>query len=564
MKVIRGAVINSKINIPAKGIDQSKLHKHYLVRLFRESGCQKCPLLPLRFTVECSTCPNFTAEIQLWRDKVVNGVPYIAMPPCNLERLQDVLDIKLKDIDDRRPIIKLPYKLKFVGKLHEGQIDDGRQTVDQKGIVATWLKTKEGIIQAAPRSGKTVMAVAITCDLNVKTLIICDKIDLLKQFYKTFMGDPKKGRPAMTNIPELQTKKRPIIGIVENLKDLDKYDICLVNYQKFIRKETALKRIQEHLKGEYTLLIGDEIHGAAATAFSKFLSRLDCKWRLGLSATPFRKDGRSILLPALIGPVVARAQAQALIPKISLVETGVKSKYSHKMWVFAMKYLANHEERTELIINQIMRDHKKGHKCIIIPVDFKAHAFQLQRKINLRAIEEGLQENFAEVFHRGCKRDEILLRADQGKIPVLIGIRSMIKQGIDLSAPSCIYIVVPMSAVMGVGAPMFYQLATRVATWEKGKIQPEIKIFIDGISFSTGCFRGLFIKEIKPNLTSKHKGETPRYMIDEHEHKRAWQIISSKDYTPVNPVGVRWSSKKILEKLGTSVKTESGTVKRKF
>jgi len=564
MKVIRGAVLNSKIHLPAKDIDQTKLHKHFLIRLYREAGCQKCPLLPLRHTVECSTCGNFTNEIQLWRDKVVNGKSYIAMPPCNLERVQDVLDIKLKDIDDRRPVIPLKYKLKFMGKLHEGQIEDGRQTVDQKGIVETWLKTKEGIIQAAPRSGKTVMATAITCELSVKTLIVCDKIDLLKQFNKTFIGDPDKKRPPMSNIPDLQTKKRPIIGIVEKVEDVDKYDICLINYQKFIRKESALKRIQQYLKGKFTLLIVDEAHQMAAGAFSKFISRLDCKYRLMLSATPFRKDGRSVLLPALGGPVVARAQAQALIPKISLVETGVKSKYSHKLWVFAMKYLANHEERTELIINQIMRDHKKGHKCIVIPVDFKAHAFQLQRKINQRAIEEGLQENFAEVFHRGCKREDILSRADRGKIPVLIGIRSMIKQGIDLSAPSCIYIVVPMSAVMGVGAPMFYQLATRVATWEKGKIQPEIKIFIDGISFSTGCFRGLFIKEIKPNLTSKHKGETPRYMIDEHEHKRAWQIISSKDYTPVNPVGVRWSSKKILEKLGTSVKTESGTVKRKF
>lgn len=564
--VIKGAVINSKIHLPADKIDQSRLYKHYLVRLYKEAGCAKCPLLPLRHTVECSTCPNFSSEIQLWRDKIVNGKDYVSMPPCNLERLQDVLHIKLKDIDDRRPVLPLSYKLKFTGKLHKGQIEDGRQTVDQVDIMSKWMEEKSGIIQAAPRSGKTVMATAITCKLNVRTLIITDKIDLLKQFKRTFVGDTEKGRPAMTNIPDLEEKNKCVIGLVESLKDLDKdYDICLVNYQKFIKSGTAFKRIQKYLKGKYTFLIVDEIHGGAAAAFSKFLSRLDCKYRLGLSATPFRKDGRSTLLPALIGPVVARAAAQALIPKITLVETGVHSKYAHKMWVFAMKFLSKHEERTNLIINQIIKDYKKGHKCIIIPVDFKAQAFELKRRINIRAQEEGLKENFAEVFHRGCDRDKILRRADQGKIPVLIGIRSMIKQGIDLSTPSMIYIVVPMSAILGVGAPMFYQLAMRVATWLKGKQAPEIKIFIDGISFSTGCFRSLFIKEIKPHLGNK-AGETPRYQMDENEYKRAWQLVSSKDYKPINPPGVRWSSKKILEKQGssTSVSTGSKKVKRKF
>jgi superfamily II DNA or RNA helicase len=559
--VIRGAVITSKIFIPSAKIDTSKLHTHYLVRLYKESGCAKCPLLPARHASECETCQNFTSEIQLWKDKVVAGKSYIAMPPANLERLQHVLDIKLKDVDDRRPIIPLKRKIKFVGKLHNGKIEDGRQTVDQKNIVKKWLETKEGIIQAAPRSGKTVMAVALACELNVTTLIITDKIDLLRQFYKTFMGDPKKDRPAMTNIPDIQTKKRPIIGIAEKVEDIAKYEICLVNYQKFIRDASAMKRIKKYLNGKFTFLILDEAHGAAAVAFSKFVSRLDCKYRLLLSATPFRKDGKSVLLPALGGPVIAKASAQALIPKISIIETGVSSKYAHRMWVFAQKFLANHEKRTELIINQIIKDHKKGHRCIIIPVLFKAHAFQLQALINKRAQEEGLKEKFAEVFHRGCDRENVLSRADRGKIPVLIGIMSMIKQGIDLSTPSMIYLVIPASAIKGIGAPLFYQMSMRVATWLKGKIQPEIKIFIDGIPFSYGCFRSLWFNEILPNL----KGKEPRYQLSSDTYDRAMIVAKERQYKPINPPGKFWSSKKILAKLGETTNGKANKKsKRKF
>jgi superfamily II DNA or RNA helicase len=549
MKVIKNAVVNSKIHLPAKKIDTSKLRKHYLIHLFNETMCARCPVLPVRFAPECETCPGYKGNMQLYNEKTVNDVDYFSLPPCNLSRLEDVLDIKLKDIDDRRPIHKLPYKLKFTGKLFTGGIEDGRQTVDQEAIVQKWLKTKEGIISAAPRSGKTILSIAIVCKLNVKTIIIADKIDLLKQFYRAFMGDPRKGRLPMTNVPDLQTKKRPIIGIVEKVEDIKKYDICLVNYQKFIKKETADKRINKYLKGQYTLLVCDEIHGAAAPAFSKFVSRLDCKYRLGLSATVFRKDGRSQLLPSFLGPIVARAAAQAFTPKISIVETGVYSKYPYKNWVYAMKFLAKHEERTELIIRQIFKDYKTGHKSIIIPVDFKTHAFELQRRINKEAIDRGLKENFAQVFHQGCNREKILHDADRGKIPVLIGIRSMIRQGLDLSVPSMIYIIVPMSAIAGVGAPLFYQMSMRVASWLKDKKPPEIRIFVDGITFSTGCFRSLWTREIFPSL----KSETPKYAADEYEMKRAWQIVSDRNYKPINPVGVYKSSKKLLEEQGTHV-----------
>ena len=67
-------------------------------------------------------------------------------------------------------------------------------------------------------------------------------------------------------------------------------DVALVNYQKFIRKETGQERIDQLLTGRYGLMIIDEVHQSNATSFARFVKSLDTKFKLGLSATPDRKD----------------------------------------------------------------------------------------------------------------------------------------------------------------------------------------------------------------------------------------------------------------------------------
>jgi hypothetical protein len=269
---------------------------------------------------------------------------------------------------------------------------------------------------------------------------------------------------------------------------------------------------------------------------------------MGLSATPERKDGRSFLLSHLIGPQAARATTVSLVPRISLFETGVITKYNHRVWVYAMKFLAAHRPRMKMIINQIFTDYEAGHKGIIIPVDFKAQAKLLKQEIQLEANRRNYDFTFAEVFQSGCNRKKILAKVDSGKVPVLLAIRSMIKQGIDVATPSMIYIVVPMSAVPNIGAPMFYQLSNRVSSYAPNKKAPEIRVFVDGIGASIGCFKGLFRNEIQPKLFRGKNGEQPFYKMDKDDYDRARQLVWTRAYVPMNPEGKYWSSKKIMEK----------------
>lgn len=536
------AVVTTHLHVQAKKINKKVLEKHYRHHFFKDNGCSKCEHVSYRPTTECQICPNYEGSLRLWKEKTVQGVEYIALPPGRPEKIEKLFKLKLK-IEDRRKVLKLKDKIKFKRKLFTGEIVNGRKTVNQQELAELWLEKKNGIIIAPPRAGKTILGTYLTTKLNVKTLIVAHQKDFLRQFLATFIGS--KSKKAFTDI------NKKSIGIVKKPEDLLKYDIALMTYQSFIREKTSLLRISKFLRNKFSFLIVDELHRAASPRFSEFISRLDCKYRLGLTATLNRKDSKDVLLPDYFGPVVGTAKVSSLIPQIILTETGVYSKYNYNNWVSAMRFLSKHEKRTEMILKQIEKDYKKGHKCIIIPVDYKEHAFRLKNLVNDMAAANGWTEfePFADVFHANCDREKIIKKADSGKLPVLIAIRSMITMGIDMATPSMIYIVVPMSANSGAGAPMFYQLSHRVASWAENKKPPVIRLFLDGIGQSYGCFKSLFWKEIFPNLEGRSK--EPRYKMSDITLKRAMMLGALKTkYFPVNQPGERITSKQILKQEG--------------
>lgn len=545
-------VITSRVYIPVSMVSEQAVAKHYTVSLYKEETCDKCPIRPDRHTEQCDVCPAYEGEISTWRKKTMsNGKTWFALPPGNPRRLEALLHVDLSQADDRRPIVPFKHKIKFTGKLHDGTVIAGRKTVDQVAIVKKWLKEKGGIISAPPRSGKSVMACAIICQLGVRTIIIAHNVDLLRQIYKTFMGSKREHKPAMSNLPELEKKLgRKLIGIVEKPEDLKGLEIALVNYQKFIRA-TGPKRIKKYLNGKYSCVFVDEVHQGAALAYARFIARLDCRYRGGLSATWTRKDGKSVIIRDFIGRIVARAETTAMVPEIELLETGVQTNYNYRSWVGAMKYLAVNYTRNKLIVREVFKDLRAGHKAIIIPMDYRepiqdlVNLINRQAKLNFERKGEDWAEELAIPFYAGVKREQVLHSIETGKSRVLIAMRSMIKQGIDMTAPSMLYCVVPMSANMRAGAPMFEQLSYRPCTWAPNKRQPIVKVFIDGLGQSSGCWKSLFWKEIFPKL--KRQGKRPaKYKMKTADYERGLTIAKMRDYSPLNAPGERKTSAEII------------------
>lgn len=555
-------LISSRVFVPADQIDRDLL-TNYEIPQYKEEGCSRCPIYKEgeRHSSDCDSCPNFSGITQLWQEKRFKGQDYIALPPGRIKRLERIFDLDISKAVDLRPEIPFKSKLKFTGELYHGQVINKRKTVDQVAVVADWLRRKTGIIEVPPRGGKTVIATYAVCELGLRTLIVTHEGRLLKQFRRAFRGNHKY--PAFTNVRKLEAKSgKSIVKIIDKLTDFtDDVDVALITYQKFIRA-TGSARIRKYINNHFSFLIVDEAHMGGAAKYIDFIAKLNCRYRMALSAKIDRKDGQSYVVKEYLGNTVARSEVTALIPEIELVETSVGTAYNYKSWPYAMQFLANHQAREKLILRETFQDLQAGH-VIIIPVDFVKHGQRLTDLINKQARyrrkmqgEKWPQETA--VFYSNQIRNpndlqKILGRVDRGRHKVLIAIRSKIKMGIDLALPTMLYCVVPMSASarvnskgMPIGAPMFYQLSHRISTWVKGKRQPKVKLFIDNIPQSVGCFKSLFWKEIWPNLRPLGK-RSAHYKMTADNITRAMQISRMSEYLPPGKPGERITTEQIIK-----------------
>lgn len=119
--------------------------------------------------------------------------------------------------------------------------------------VADMLSSEQltyGQLNAHPRFGKTVVMVAVTCKLRLKTLFLSHQIDLAKQAYERFVQ--------MTNVTDLEYEMgKQVVGLVEEWDDLSKFDVAIMPYQKFVSGKNADEMLKKY-RNQFGLIFVDE------------------------------------------------------------------------------------------------------------------------------------------------------------------------------------------------------------------------------------------------------------------------------------------------------------------
>ena len=531
-------IVSDRMYIPKTMMPKKAIEKRFKIDLFDQKLCGKCENEPNRPNDLCNGCDGWIAKYKLYKETANSW----SVPQGDYLSLMKVLDRKGVDYDvvEKRKVYPMRFPIKFTGSLFgEGHIDEnGIKRINQKKLLKTWFRYQEGILKAKPRAGKTVMAGYATCRLKQKTIILADRKELLKQFYRMFMGNPRLKRPAMTNIPELQKKTgKEIIRIAEKPKDLtnlEDIDILLVNYQKLVRDP---KRMAALVEGNFSFLIVDEVHGAGAEGYLRVVANASVRHRMGLSATPRRKDNRHKLIHRIMGPVVAESGMASLIPEVRIKVSKALPPRNYKMWPHAMGWLCSNKAIQVELLKAIFHDLRNGHECIVVALDRKKHIDMLTKMMNQQAKNNRLKKGekwpkeLALKFYddKGINRDEVLAAVDRGGPTVLFGMRSMIKQGIDFEKPSKIHVFIPMSASTDrdTGAPLFEQLSNRVATPAK-KPQPVIDLWFHQVNFFKRCNIGLFWNEIWPNRVSD-KNPNGKYRVSNQVMEQVKRISDTSN-----------------------------------
>lgn len=503
-------IINNKVWIPAKwvGYDSSEIKKTYEHHIYDDAQCNRCQFRAERHCGECEECPAFLRRIKLWSESEIEGKPYFGLPSGDIPRVENVIGKEIVRWVDERSERKMRKKIRFTSKLHTGKKVDGNKTVNQRKAVNDWMVEKNGIIEAPARSGKTIMSTYISCNLGLTTLIVANQEELLEQFYKTYMEH--------TNIKKYMTKKRPIIKIIKKMSDFKGVDIALINYQKFIFESTAPERIIRYLKDRFGLLIVDEVHDSGAPKYSQFLNKLNPLHKLGLSATPDRKDGMSDIIYDIMGPVRVKITSTLLIPEIEEWKTDYY--YPNKSFAHLLNNMAKTTKRNNDIVNHVLKEVKKGHSVIVI-CERRNQIAELTNMFNKEALRlqhkgEMNQNKIARPFYGNVDRKKILQDYEKGYFKVLVAIKRLMRQGVDMKIPTRMLVTVPVSATDKknregeiIGSPLFYQMSKRVCTaakFKKGEFHPKVTIMIDKSMFGLACYKKLRAYEIEPKLGKKY------------------------------------------------------------
>ncbi len=214
-----------------------------------------------------------------------------ALPYRYSELINKLRDLGF-DIDDRTNfLVNSPLSINAVFK---GVLRDY-----QEEAINSWVRNHyRGVIALPTGSGKTVIAIAALVKLRQRALVIAYTKEQLNQWRDAILK--------FTNIPEY------MIGMYYS-REKRLAPITLTTYQ------TAYRHVDKFMR-YYPLLIIDEVHHLPAEKFRRIATLMPSPYRMGLSATPYREDGKHVELFPLMGGIVYYRTPQELAEKGYLAE----------------------------------------------------------------------------------------------------------------------------------------------------------------------------------------------------------------------------------------------------
>ncbi|MGA2657477.1 MAG: DEAD/DEAH box helicase family protein [Verrucomicrobiota bacterium] len=177
------------------------------------------------------------------------------------------------------------------GRITWPQANLPRLRPDQEAAAAAWMQSRRGVLVMPTGTGKTEVALHIMHRVAAPTLVVAPVRDLMYQWHRRIQE--RLGYDAGI-IGDNTFNKRPV--------SVTTYDSACIYMQDF--------------GNDFGLLIFDECHHLPGPMRSDAARMSTAPFRLGLTATPERSDGREAALDGLIGPVVFRfplAQARGTI-----------------------------------------------------------------------------------------------------------------------------------------------------------------------------------------------------------------------------------------------------------
>jgi len=363
-------------------------------------------------------------------------------------------------------LLELAPGIQVIDKRTEAPVRFNHLQVDlrpyQARAVDTALEHDQGTTEAPTGSGKTVMGLSLIQQRGQRALILVHTRELLNQWrerVRDMLGvDP---------------------GIVGGGEWREGAEITICMFQTLSRRPADTERLARG----YGLVMVDEAHHVPAATFARTLALLPCRYRYGLTATPYRRDGLTPLLGLLIGPTVARVTASEVEAARGIVPAVIRPVRTGwgpgpvDSWGQYVERASRDLGRHQFVIDVAARSVHAGIGTLVL-VERIDHAEGLGAVARGRGID-------AVVLHGALttrERQAALARIHDA--PLVVGTTSLLGEGFDAPAWGALVMASPMS-----GKARVLQAVGRILRPAPGKQTAYVADLIDRCAFSGASYK---------------------------------------------------------------------------
>lgn len=346
----------------------------------------------------------------------------------------------------------------------------------QQNAVEAVLRAKNGILVAPCGSGKTQMGLEAVAKIGGKTLWLTHTQDLLNQ--------------SMSRAKECFGLPASEYGTITAGK------VNVGNTLTFATVQTASNIDLSQYRDEWDCVVVDECHKCVGSPtrmmmFYKVLSALSARYKIGLTATPYRADGLERCMFALLGDVIHEVPQSAVagntVPvMVKFVNTGYSPDVDEITngdgtlnYSKLIENISEDKKRNAVIAAQINRAVTNG--AVLVLSDRIKHLELLEKLVYFYFQHKTARLGIASTKAEKERRARILTDLNNGALNVVFATYKLAKEGLDVPNLRTVVFATPQKDKTTV-----IQSAGRVARKAEGKDFGTVIDFSDAFGLLRG------------------------------------------------------------------------------
>jgi superfamily II DNA or RNA helicase len=286
--------------------------------------------------------------------------------------------------------------------------------------------------------GKTFTALHVAKKLGQKTLVVTHTTALRDQWRE-----------------EVQTLFGIPAGIIGGgSMDWEDHAITVANVQTLVKHSAKLSK-------EFGTIILDEAHHCPASTFSQLIDDFHARYRIALSGTMIRKDGKHIMFADFFGSKVYKPpQSHTLNPEVKLIQTGITLKPG-ATWVEKINNLTEDEDYQAFIAGLAKIQVALGHQVLVI-ADRVGFLQKVKEYVGETCVLVTGETNFEQ---RQQIKQQLLTKEKM----CIAGSRQIFSEGISINSLSCVILAVPIA-----NDSLLEQIVGRIQREHEDKLVPVV------------------------------------------------------------------------------------------